>query len=45
MKSPVSVSLREFIDKIEKSLATKLTEHDHIIVESYIQDHLTSLVG
>ncbi len=45
MKSSVSVSLREFIDKIEKSLATKLTEHDHIIVESFIQDHLASLVG
>jgi hypothetical protein len=45
MKSSVSVSLREFIDKIEKSLIMKLTEHDHIIIESYIQDHLTLLVG
>lgn len=45
MKSPISISLREFIDKIEKSLITKLTEYDHIIIESYIQDHLTSLVG
>jgi hypothetical protein len=45
MKSPISSSLREFIDKIENSLKMKLTEHDHIIIESYIHDHLTSLVS
>jgi hypothetical protein len=45
MKSSVSVSLREFIDKIENSLKIKLTEHDNIFIESYIHDHLTSLVS
>jgi hypothetical protein len=45
MKSSVSISLREFIDKIENSLKIKLTEHDNIIIESYIHDRLTSLVS
>ncbi len=45
MKSSVSVSLREFIDKIENSLKIKLTEHDKIFIESYIHDYLTSLVS
>jgi hypothetical protein len=45
MTSSVSISLREFIDKIENSLKMKLTEHDHILIESYIHDHLTSLVS
>ena len=45
MKSSISGSLREFIDKIENSLKIKLTEHDNIIIESYIHDHLTSLVS
>ncbi len=45
MTSSVSVSLREFIDKIENSLKMKLTEKDNIIIESYIHDHLTSLVS
>lgn len=45
MKSSVSVSLREFIDKIENSLKIKLTEHDNIFIESYIHDYLTSLVS
>jgi hypothetical protein len=45
MKSSVSVSLREFVDKIENSLKLKLTEHDNILIESYIHDYLTSLVS
>jgi hypothetical protein len=45
MTSSISVSLREFIDKIENSLKMKLTEKDNIIIESYIHDHLTSLVS
>ena len=45
MKSPISISLREFIDKIENSLQTKLTESDQIIIESYILDHMNFLVS
>ncbi|CAF3429043.1 unnamed protein product [Rotaria sp. Silwood1] len=45
MKTSIGVSLKDFIDKIETSLTTKLTEHDSIIVESYIHDHLTSLTN
>ena len=45
MKSSISGSLREYIDKIETSLKTKLTEPDRIIIESCIHDHLTSLVS
>jgi hypothetical protein len=44
MKSPPSVKLREFINKIEYSFKVKLTEYENIIIESYIQDHLTFLV-
>ncbi|CAF1322126.1 unnamed protein product [Adineta steineri] len=43
MKSSVSDALQEFIDKTEISLKTKLTEHDNITIESYIQDRLTLL--
>jgi hypothetical protein len=45
MKSSISGSLREYINKIETSLKIKLTEHDHIIIESCIHDHLISLVS
>lgn len=44
LKSSVSIMLKNSIDKIEKSLTNKLTERDSIIIESYIHDHLTSLV-
>ncbi|CAF2608538.1 unnamed protein product [Rotaria sp. Silwood2] len=45
MKTSIGVSLKDFIDKIETSLTTKLTEHDSIIIESYIHDYLTSLTN
>ncbi|CAF0878189.1 unnamed protein product [Rotaria sordida] len=45
MKSSIGVSLKDFIDKIESSLTTKLTEHDSIIIESYIHDYLSSLTN
>ena len=45
MKSSIGNSLRNFIDKIENSLTIKLTEHDSILIESYIHDHLTFLVS
>ncbi|CAF0850652.1 unnamed protein product [Rotaria sordida] len=45
MKSSIGVSLKDFIDKIEASLTTKLTEHDSIIIESYIHDYLSSLTN
>ncbi len=45
MKSSISLTLTEFINKIENSLKFKLTDHENILIESYIQDHLTSLVN
>jgi hypothetical protein len=45
MKSSISLTLTEFIDKIENSLKFKLTNHENLIIESYIQDHLTLLVN
>lgn len=45
MNSPISISLREFIDKIENSLKLKLNEYDQVFIESYIHDQLTSLVS
>lgn len=45
MKSPISISLKEFIDIIENSLQRKLVESDQIMIESYILDHLRLLVS
>lgn len=45
MQSSVSVSSREFINKIENNLKPKLTDNDHIFIESNIHDYLTSLVS
>jgi ethanolamine transporter EutH len=45
MASSISGDLRESIDRIEASLRVKLTESEQIIIESYIHDHLISLVG
>ena len=45
MKSPIGSSLREFIGIIGDSLNMKLTEHDHIVIESSIDDHLVLLVN
>lgn len=44
MKSSISISLREYIDKIENSLEMKLNEYDRIFIESFIHDQLTLLV-
>lgn len=44
MKSPLSIALRAFIDRIENSLRMKLSDHDSIIIESYIHDCVASLV-
>ncbi|CAM4912460.1 unnamed protein product [Rotaria socialis] len=43
LKSSMGVSLNDFIDRMENSLTTKLTEHDSIFIESYIHDYFTSL--
>ncbi|UJR27918.1 hypothetical protein I4U23_009178 [Adineta vaga] len=43
MNSHISQELTKFIDQIERSLAIKLTEHETILIESYIHDHLSSL--
>lgn len=44
MTSSASISIKEFINKIETSLKIKLTEDEQIIIESYIHDHLNLLV-
>lgn len=45
MTSPTSGSLRQSIERIECSLRVKLNGSEQIIIESYIHDHLISLVG
>ena len=44
MPSSVSRTLREFIERIDKSVAQKLTDNEQLLVESYAQDHLTFVV-
>jgi len=45
MKSPISVSLREFINQVETSIQMKFTERDSIFIETFINDYLSSLVN
>ena len=44
MASPLSENLRGFIERIEASLQVKLNGAEQLIVESYVHEHLISLV-
>ena len=44
MPSSVSAKLREFLGRIDKSVAKKLTDDEQLLVESYAIDHLTFVV-
>jgi hypothetical protein len=42
--SPVSVDIREYIDRIDTSLQRRLNEHERFMIASYINDQFGTLV-